>query len=113
MANTADVLRAVGGCKPQIDVQTASQVVAIQHIGLATGAEQTFFQRKGQRRLAGAGQSREPEHAAEMAAAGLALRCGNAMFDGRDVNGWAHFDCFGKEPYEGRSSPSRSWSSQK
>ena len=60
--HAADVLDAVGFGEAQVLVQAVAHVVAVQQVGVASGGVELLLDQVGDRGLAGAGQTGEPEH---------------------------------------------------
>src|SRR5262245_52025316 len=73
LAHATDVLRAVVGRKTEIRVEALAHIVAIEHEYIVALDEQLLFHRHRQRRLAGAGQTGEPEDASLVSSARGAL----------------------------------------
>ena len=61
LGHAADVLHAVGVGEPEVGVQTVPDVVAIEQVGVVTAAMKLALDQVGDRRLAGAGQTGEPQ----------------------------------------------------
>ena len=63
LGDAADVLDAVGVGEAEVLVQAVADVVAVEQVGVAAARVQPLLDQVGDRRLAGAGQAGEPEHA--------------------------------------------------
>ena len=73
LADAADVLGAVGGREAEVLVQPVAHVVAVEHVGEVAALDQRVLGGHRDRRLAGAGEPREPERRAALAEQRLAV----------------------------------------
>ena len=64
LADPADVLDPIRVGEPEVGVQAVPEVVTVQNIGPDPALVESLLERVGDRRLARAGEAREPEAAA-------------------------------------------------
>src|SRR5204862_8117008 len=67
LAHPPDILDTVLRREAEVRVEAAAHVVAVENVDGIAAAEQVLLRRHGERRFAGAGQTREPQDAAAMA----------------------------------------------
>src|SRR5262249_41334531 len=85
LADAADVLGAILGREPEVLVEAVTDVVAVQDVGAHAAFEEALLQVDGDRRLAGARQSREPDRTASVAVQALAILAGDRALVPHDV----------------------------
>jgi len=85
LADAADVLRPVLGREAEVRVEAVADVVAVQDVGESTALVEGLLGGHGDRALARAGESREPDRAAALAEHGLAIVTAHLPLVPRDV----------------------------
>ena len=63
LGDAADVLVAVGGAEAEVAAEAVADVVAVEHARVHALGEQPLLDQVGDRRLARAGESGQPQHA--------------------------------------------------